>query len=128
MHAQYMHRARSPSRRSGKASLPSAPVPCDTSCMVRRTQAERDAMTVEIGYALVSGVLVAAATFTGVFLLPALLLQLPGGVENVLVRVGAALGALVFTVRVVHVLRRFPRAAEERRLPPLRSGPTSPGS
>lgn len=95
--------------------------------MVRRTQAERDAITVEIGYALVSGVLVAAATFTGTFLLPALLLRLPGGVEHVLFLVGAALGALVFAVRVVHVLLRFPRADEERHLPPFRPGRTSPG-
>ncbi|MEU0298378.1 DUF6332 family protein [Streptomyces sp. NPDC006175] len=96
--------------------------------MSRRTQAERDAMTVEIGYAVVSGVVVAAATFAGVCL-PALFLQLPGGVERVLFRVGAALGALVFALRVVHVLRRFPRAAEERRLPavqPSRPGRTSP--
>ncbi|MEU1215514.1 DUF6332 family protein [Streptomyces sp. NPDC005791] len=96
--------------------------------MVRRTQAERDAMTVEIGYALVSGLLVAAATFAGVFLVPTLLLPLPGGAERVLFRVGAALGTLVFTVRVVHVLRRFPHAAEERRLPPFQPGPTSPDS
>ncbi|MER5553698.1 DUF6332 family protein [Streptomyces sp. NPDC002793] len=99
--------------------------------MARRTQAERDAMTVEIGYALVSGVMVAAATFTGVYLLPALVLQLPGGTEGVLFRVGAALGAVVFAVRVVHVLRRFPRPAEELRLPPVepkRPGRTSPGS
>ncbi|MFE9724777.1 DUF6332 family protein [Streptomyces sp. NPDC005794] len=93
--------------------------------MVRRTQAERDAMTVEIGYALVSGVLVAAATFAGVFLLPALLFQLPDGAEHLLFRAGAALGALVFAVRVVHVLRRFPHAAEERLLPPVQ--PSQPG-
>ncbi|MGW0788012.1 DUF6332 family protein [Streptomyces sp. NPDC002911] len=93
--------------------------------MVRRTQAERDAITVEIGYALVSGVLVAAATFAGVFLLPALLFQLPDGADRMLFRVGVALGALVFAVRVVHVLRRFHRAAGERRLSPLQ--PSQPG-
>ncbi|MFJ6850804.1 DUF6332 family protein [Streptomyces sp. NPDC091271] len=98
--------------------------------MSRRTQAERDAMTVEIGYALVSGVVVAAATFAGVCF-PALLLQLPAGAEHVLFRVGAVLGALVFTLRVVHVLRGFPRAAEDRRLPalqPSQPGRTSPDS
>ncbi|MEU9059612.1 DUF6332 family protein [Streptomyces sp. NPDC048430] len=98
--------------------------------MSRRTQAERDAMTLEIGYALVSGVVVAAATFAGVCL-PALLLQLPAGAERVLFRVGAVLGALVFALRVVHVLRHFPRAAEERRLPavqPSQPGRTSPDS
>lgn len=76
-------------------------------------------MTVEIGYALISGVLVGAATFTGVFL-PALLTQLPDGAERILFRAGAVLGALVFAVRVVHVLWRFPRTHEERSLPPVR--------
>ncbi|MFJ8857763.1 DUF6332 family protein [Streptomyces sp. NPDC102451] len=92
--------------------------------MSRRTQAERDAMTVEIGYALVSGVLVAAVTFAGVSV-PALLLRLPGSAESVLFRAGAVLGALAFVLRAVHVLWRFPRAAEERRLPPVQ--PSQPG-
>ncbi|MBM7439718.1 DUF6332 family protein [Streptomyces sp. HB132] len=87
--------------------------------MPPRTQSERDAMTVEIGYALFSGVLVGAATFTGVSL-PALLTQLPDGAERMLFRAGAVLGLLVTAVRVVHVLWRFPRAHEERRLPPVR--------
>ncbi|WP_322986343.1 DUF6332 family protein [Streptomyces sp. S584] len=100
--------------------------------MSRRTQTERDAMTVEIGYALFSGVMVAAATFAGVSL-PALLLPLPDGAEHVLFRAGAALGTLAFALRVVHVLWRFPRAAEERRLPlppvqPSQPGRTSPDS
>lgn len=124
MRAQYTHTC-SP---GGEGFLVFGPVSCDTADMGRRTQAERDAMTVEIGYALVSGVLVAAATFAGVSLVPALLLQLPGGAERVLFRVGTALGALVFTVRVVHVLRRFPQAAEGRRLPPRQPTPTSPDS
>ncbi|MFC9941802.1 DUF6332 family protein [Streptomyces pratensis] len=98
--------------------------------MTRRTQAERDAMTVEIGYALVSGVVVAVATFAGV-LLPAMLLELPDGAERILSRAGTVLGALVFTVRVVHVLWRAPRAAGED-LPspvqPSRPGRTSPDS
>ncbi|MFJ8865059.1 DUF6332 family protein [Streptomyces sp. NPDC102473] len=92
--------------------------------MSRRTQAERDAMTVEIGYALVSGAVVAAATFAGVFL-PAVFLELPGGAEHLLSRAGTVLGALVFVLRVVHVLWRFPRAAEKRRLRPAQ--PSQPG-
>ncbi len=86
-------------------------------------------MTVETGYALVTGVLVAAATFTGV-LLPALVLRLPSPAEDLLFRAGAVLGALAFAVRVVHVLWRFPRAAGERRLPgqPSQPGRTSPDS
>lgn len=78
-------------------------------------------MTVEIGYAFVSGALVAAATFTGVSL-PALLLALPAGVERGLFLAGAVLGASAFTVRVVHVLWRFPRSAGEQPLPGRRSG------
>ncbi|MFF2730775.1 DUF6332 family protein [Streptomyces sp. NPDC058008] len=89
--------------------------------MSRRTQAERDAITVEIGYALFSGGLVAVATFVGVSL-PALLLDLSDGWDRGLFRAGAALGGLAFATRVVHVLWRFPRAGEEGRLPP--AGPT----
>ncbi|MFC8225992.1 DUF6332 family protein [Streptomyces sp. NPDC057287] len=98
--------------------------------MPRRTQAERDAITVETGYALVSGALVAAATFSGVFL-PAVFLDLPSGARHLLFRAGAVLGALVFVARVVHVLWRFPRASEKRRLPPgqpSQPGRTSPDS
>ncbi|MEH0401410.1 DUF6332 family protein [[Kitasatospora] papulosa] len=92
--------------------------------MSRRTQAERDAMTVEIGYALVSGAVVAVVTFAGIFL-PALLIDLPNVAERVLSRTGAALGAAAFVVRVVHVLWRFPRTAGERRPPSVR--PSRPG-
>lgn len=86
-------------------------------------------MTVETGYALVTGVLVAAATFAGV-LLPALLLRLPGPAEHLLFRAGAVLGALAFVVRVVHVLWRFPRGAGDPPLPrqPSQPGRTSPDS
>ncbi len=81
-------------------------------------------MTVEIGYALVSGAVVAVVTFAGIFL-PALLIDLPNVAERVLSRTGAALGAAAFVVRVVHVLWRFPRTAGERRPPPVR--PNRPG-
>ncbi|MFB8027169.1 DUF6332 family protein [Streptomyces sp. NPDC056465] len=92
--------------------------------MSRRTQAERDASTVEIGYAFVSGAVVAAAAFAGVFL-PVVVLDLPDGARALLFRAGAVLGALVFVLRVVHVLWRFPRAAEERR--PRPGQPSQPG-
>ncbi|SCD88879.1 hypothetical protein GA0115239_111014 [Streptomyces sp. BpilaLS-43] len=75
--------------------------------MGRRTQAERDAVTVEIAYAVVSGCLMAAATCAGICL-PALFLALPAAGERFLFIGGAVLGALVFAVRVVHVLWRFP--------------------
>ncbi|MEU5714627.1 DUF6332 family protein [Streptomyces sp. NPDC020403] len=91
--------------------------------MGRRTQAERDAMTVEIGYAVVSGALVAVATFSGI-LLPALFLDLPDAGERLLATAGTVLGALACVVRVVHVLWRFPHAGEGRRLPGGRVGRT----
>lgn len=72
----------------------------------RRTQAERDAMTVEIGYALFSGVFAAAVVF-GAMAGPALLFALPGTVERALL-LGALVAAVVlFAVRVVSVLVQF---------------------
>ncbi|MGI5484123.1 DUF6332 family protein [Streptomyces lavendofoliae] len=75
--------------------------------MGNRTQAQRDAMTVEIGYALVTGVLLAA----GVFILcaaPVLVLDLAGGAarRGVLV-VAATVAGLAFMTRVTRVLWRF---------------------
>lgn len=81
-------------------------------------------MTVEIGYAVVSGALVAGATFAGIFL-PALVLDLPPTGERVLFRIGAALGSLAFAVRVVHVLWRFPRAPQEQRVPQVQRAPSA---
>ncbi|WP_228034082.1 DUF6332 family protein, partial [Streptomyces spongiae] len=66
----------------------------------RRTQSDRDAITVEIGYALFSAAFAAAAVF-GVVAGPALLFALPGGVERALVLCGLALAAPLFAVRVV---------------------------
>lgn len=87
-------------------------------------------MTVEIGYAVASGALVAVATCAGI-VLPALFLDLMPTVERILFRVGAALGFLAFAVRVVHVLWRFPRAPHELPVPsaqPSQPGRTSPDS
>ncbi|MFH9491736.1 DUF6332 family protein [Streptomyces halstedii] len=92
--------------------------------MGRRTRTERDAMTVEIGYALVSGFVVAAATFGGVSL-PALFLDPPPTAERLLLMAGAVLGAVVFVVRVVHVLWRFPGSAAA--LPSGAGQPSQPG-
>ncbi|MFE9674028.1 DUF6332 family protein [Streptomyces sp. NPDC006259] len=72
----------------------------------RRTQAERDAITVEIGYALFSAALAAALLF-GVVAGPALLFALPETVEKVLLRVGLTVTPVVFVARVVSVLLRF---------------------
>ncbi|GAA2993821.1 DUF6332 family protein [Streptomyces fulvorobeus] len=96
--------------------------------MGRRSQEERDAITVETGYALVSACFVAAAGFLGV-VSPALVLDLPVAVERVLGMIGGAVAALAFTARLVHVLWRFPNRSGARELPsepsprPGRPGP-----
>ncbi|MEV8566311.1 DUF6332 family protein [Streptomyces sp. NPDC051322] len=74
--------------------------------MGRRTQAERDAITVEIGFALVSAVFVAAATFGGI-VCPLFFLDLPSRIAHLLVTTGSTLAVIVFLARVVFVLWRF---------------------
>lgn len=103
----------------------------------RRTQAERDAITVEIGYALFSAAFAAAVVF-GVVAGPALLFALPPGVERVLVLFGSALAVLLFVARVVSVLLRFSRRDSPVQVPrtspraphpqPSRPGRTNPDS
>ncbi|MEW2185891.1 DUF6332 family protein [Streptomyces cellulosae] len=87
----------------------------------RRGQAERDAITVEIGYALCSAAFAAAVVF-GAVAGPALLFA-PGTAETVLVRGGGVLAAVLFAVRTVSVLVRFRRASQ-----PSQPGRTSPDS
>ncbi|MFI9562584.1 DUF6332 family protein [Streptomyces rishiriensis] len=88
----------------------------------RRSQAERDAITVEIGYALFSAAFAAAVLF-GAAAGPALLFELPPLVEKLSLRTGLVLAPLVFLVRVVSVLVRFRRDAQ-----PSQPGRTSPDS
>jgi len=88
----------------------------------QRTQPERDAITVEIGYALTSAVFAAAVVF-GVLAGPALLFDLPGVVERVLLAVGTALSAVLFLLRVISVLVRFRQGPQ-----PSQPGRTSPDS
>ncbi|MEW2447009.1 DUF6332 family protein [Streptomyces parvulus] len=88
----------------------------------RRTQGERDAMTVEIGYALCSAAFAAAVLF-GAVAGPAYLFSLPAGARSALVGVGAALGGVVFLVRVVSVLVRFGSGGQ-----PSQPGRTNPDS
>ena len=73
-----------------------------------RSQARRDAVTVEIGYALCSGVFLAAVAF-GVVAGPAWAFGLSTAVQGTLIVCGATLGAVLFVVRVVSVLNRFAR-------------------
>lgn len=86
----------------------------------RRTQAERDAITVEIGYALCSAAFAAAVVF-GAVAGPALLLDLPDTPERLLPRTGVVLATALFAARVVSVLVRFRPAGG-----PGRSGRTGP--
>ncbi|MEU2064537.1 DUF6332 family protein [Streptomyces sp. NPDC013455] len=83
----------------------------------RRTRAEQDAATVEIGYALVSAAFAAAVLF-GAVAGPAFLFDLPGLLAAALLRLGVACAAVVFVTRVVSVLVRFRRWS--------RSGPPRP--
>ncbi|MGW7421484.1 DUF6332 family protein [Streptomyces sp. NPDC054813] len=88
----------------------------------RRGQAERDAITVEIGYALCSAVFAAVVVF-GAVAGPVLLFDLPGGLERTLPLVGMVLATVVFFARVVSVLVRFRRSSQ-----PSQPGRTSPDS
>ena len=88
----------------------------------RRGQAERDAITVEIGYALCSAVFAAVVVF-GAVAGPVLLFELPRGVERALPVVGAVLAAVLFLARVVSVLVRFQRSGQ-----PSQPGRTNPDS
>ncbi|MEX3105669.1 hypothetical protein DF268_33755 [Streptomyces sp. V2] len=72
----------------------------------RRTQADRDAITVEIGYALFSAGFAAAVVF-GAVAGPALLFDLPGPAESLLLKAGIALAPVVFLARVISVLLKF---------------------
>ncbi|MEV7795014.1 DUF6332 family protein [Streptomyces sp. NPDC087512] len=88
----------------------------------RRTQGERDAMTVEIGYALCSAAFAAAVLF-GAVVGPVYVFGLPAGVRSTLVATGTVLAVVVFVARVVSVLVRFGRRDQ-----PSQPGRTSPDS
>ncbi|WP_155059217.1 DUF6332 family protein [Streptomyces blattellae] len=88
----------------------------------RRDQARRDAITVEIGYALCSAAFAAAVVFAAVAG-PALLFELPDTMETLLLRTGLVLAPALFAARVVSVLLRFRQPPQ-----PSRPGRTSPDS
>ncbi|MEU9206425.1 DUF6332 family protein [Streptomyces sp. NPDC048415] len=90
----------------------------------RRTQAERDAVTVEIGYALFSAAFVAALGF-GVVAGPALFLDLSRGALRTLVACGATLATVLFFLRTATVLVRF---RQEPATQPSHPGRTNPDS
>lgn len=100
----------------------------------RRSQAERDAITVEIGYALFSAAFAAAVVF-GAVAGPALLFDLQDTLSYVLLRTGLVLAPLLFAARVISVLVRFrqaprPGAVDRTGLTPQPSQPgrTNPDS
>ncbi|MFE2530320.1 DUF6332 family protein [Streptomyces sp. NPDC059371] len=90
-----------------------------------RHQARRDAVTVEIGYALASAAFVAAVAF-GVVTGPALFLDLSSATVHALITVGGTLAAALFVLRVATVLFRFHREAAVPQ--PSHPGRTSPDS
>ncbi|MFF0290572.1 DUF6332 family protein [Streptomyces sp. NPDC005262] len=91
--------------------------------MGRRSQEDRDAMTVEIGFALVSAAFLAAAAFVAVAM-TTVYLDLPRTAEHVLDRIGAVVAAVVFIARLVDVLWGFPRRGGRR--PAGTDGPQAP--
>ncbi|MGW6544487.1 DUF6332 family protein [Streptomyces massasporeus] len=88
----------------------------------RRSQGERDAITVEIGYALFSAAFAAAVVF-GAVAGPALFFDLPDAAERLLLRAGMVLAPVLFVARVASVLIRF-RTADQ----PSQPGRTNPDS
>ncbi|MEU1433676.1 DUF6332 family protein [Streptomyces sp. NPDC005786] len=97
--------------------------------MEHRSQADRDAVTVEIGFAVLTGALLAGAAFATVCA-PALLLA-SGGVGSGLVVGATVVAVLVFVGRVVDVLWRFGHRTTEREVdgrgPVLPDQPSQPG-
>ncbi|MCX5589232.1 DUF6332 family protein [Streptomyces erythrochromogenes] len=69
----------------------------------RRSQADRDEMTVEIGYALLSALFLGAVVFATIAG-PAAVWHLPAAVEKFLVVAGAAIAGVLAVIRVIHVL------------------------
>ncbi|MEU9233919.1 DUF6332 family protein [Streptomyces subrutilus] len=72
----------------------------------RRTQAERDEITVEIGYALLSACFLGAVVFATIAG-PVAVWDFPPVVEKSLLVGGAWAGGVLAVIRVVHVLWRY---------------------
>ncbi|MFJ3173729.1 DUF6332 family protein [Streptomyces roseus] len=79
--------------------------------MGRRTQADRDAITTEIGYAFLSGCFAAALVFGAVYG-PALVFDVTPTVDAALKLAAGVLAGVVFLLRITHVLWRFARRPE----------------
>ncbi|MFB6717573.1 MULTISPECIES: DUF6332 family protein [unclassified Streptomyces] len=74
----------------------------------RRSQAERDEITVEIGYALLSACFLGVVVFAAI-VGPAIVWHLPPAVDTFLLVTGASVAGALGAVRVVHVLWRHAR-------------------
>ncbi|RMB84765.1 DUF6332 family protein [Streptomyces shenzhenensis] len=74
----------------------------------RRSQAERDEITVEIGYALLSACFLGAVVFA-VIAGPVFVWQFSPAVNTFLLVAGASVAGVLGAVRVVHVLWRHAR-------------------
>ncbi|WP_326622150.1 DUF6332 family protein [Streptomyces decoyicus] len=99
-----------------------------------RTRAERDAVTVEIMFALVSGAFVGGLGF-GVLSSAILWAGLPDAWSGPWLAASGAVGGMLCGVRVVRVLRRMPRrpaagpsARDVVRIQPSQPGRTNPDS
>ncbi|WP_028811951.1 DUF6332 family protein [Streptomyces flavidovirens] len=92
--------------------------------MATRTQAQRDAMTIEIGYAVLSAAVLAGVTFAAVTA-PWYLLGAPPGLNKAMLVAGCVLATVVFVLRVAHVLWGYRGAPGTR---PGQPGRTSSGS
>lgn len=73
-----------------------------------RSQAARDALTVEIGYALASAAFAGGVVFA-VIAGPVLVWDVPHPVHAALVTIGAIIAGLLAVTRTAHVLRRHTR-------------------
>lgn len=80
-----------------------------------RSRAEKDAATVETGYALVGACLFAAVTF-GLFAAPLALWKMPRWGEDLLLSVGAVAAGAVAVAHLVRTLCRFRADRTEREL------------
>ncbi|MFF1408656.1 DUF6332 family protein [Streptomyces sp. NPDC058289] len=79
--------------------------------MEQRSQADRDAVTVEIVFAFVSGLFAAGLAFAALYV-PVLAFDLSPTADRTLATVGGALAATAFLLRVAQVLWRFTRRPE----------------
>ncbi|MCX5398596.1 DUF6332 family protein [Streptomyces sp. NBC_00102] len=72
----------------------------------RRTQQDRDDITVEIGYALLSACFAGGVVFAAIAG-PAAVWDLSPAVDKALLIAGVSVGGVLAVLRVIHVLWRF---------------------